>query len=290
MIVRIIIGGIVAILLAVLGTLSAVGLKKTSDLDKELVKANRAIKDHEVEIHKLHEEFQEFEKKFHASGHTSTHWEYEGAFGPENWGKSFPTCGTGQAQAPLDIKGPFEKATVAIKPEYKAGTLRLINNGHTVQVNVPPGSVLKVGGESYDLVQFHFHRPSEEKIDGKPMAMVMHLVHKSASGKLAVVGVLLRESAVQNRALWSLWQHMPAKEGPEVVVESVSLNPANLLPDSLGYYSYDGSLTTPPCTEGVKFFILKTPIGIQREMVDSFPFKMNARPVQPLNGRKISAS
>ncbi len=168
--------------------------------------------------------------------------------------------------------------------------LRIVNNGHTIQVNVPPGNFLKVGGESYELLQFHFHRPSEEQIDGKPMAMVAHLVHKSASGKLAVVGVLMRESAVQNRALWAIWKNMPTKEGPEVTVSSVSINPANLLPESLAHYAYEGSLTTPPCTEGVQFFIMKSPIGIQKEMIDNFPFKMNARPVQPLNGRKISAS
>jgi carbonic anhydrase len=116
------------------------------------------------------------------------------------------------------------------------------------------------------------------------------MVHKSADGKLAVLSVLMRESAVQNRTLWSIWKNMPAKEGPEVEVASVSINPATLLPESLAHYAYEGSLTTPPCTEGVKFFVLKSPIGIQREMIDSFPFKMNARPVQPLNGRKIQAS
>lgn len=283
--------GILVILFGVLGTLGFVNTKKAADLRKEVVAVKKELKDHEKELHKLKEEFEELEKKSHGGAHAGpVHWGYEGEFGPENWGKHFATCGAGKSQSPVDITGSFEKSTVAIKPDYKAGALKILNNGHTVQVNVPPGSTLKVGDESYDLLQFHFHRPSEEKIDGKPMAMVVHLVHKSASGKLAVIGVLMRESAQLNRTLWSIWKNMPKTESPEQVVSGVSINPANLLPESLAHYAYEGSLTTPPCTEGVKFFIMKTPIGVQREMVDSFPFKMNARPVQPLNGRKISAS
>ncbi len=290
MIIRILIGGLVAILLAVLGTLSAVGLKKTSDLDKELGKATRQIKDNEVELRRLQAEFVEFEKKFHSSGKSTSHWEYEGPFGPEAWGKSFPTCAAGKAQSPVDLVGPFEKATAAIKPDYKAGTLRILNDGHAVQVNVPSGSVLNVGTQAYELTHIRFHRPSQTKVDGKPMAMEMHFFHKDASGKLLVLGVLMRESAVQNRALWAMWKHIPAKESAESTVSGVSFNPSNLLPESMGYYAYEGSLTTPPCAEGVQYLILKSPIGVQREMIDNFPFKMNARPVQPLNGRKISAS
>jgi carbonic anhydrase len=290
MFLRILGGGIVFILFAVLGTLSVVTLTKTSDVDKRLYVAEKTLKDHEKELKKLHEELLNFEKKAHKGGSHGDHWAYEGEMGPDKWGTKFATCGTGKSQSPVNITGPFEKAATTIKAEYKPGVLRVVNNGHTVQVNVPPGNFLKVGAESYELLQFHFHRPSEEQIDGKPMAMVVHLVHKSASGKLAVIGVLMRESAVQNRALWAIWKNMPAKEGPEVTVSSVSINPANLLPESMAHYAYEGSLTTPPCTEGVQFFIMKSPIGIQKEMIDSFPFKMNARPVQPLNGRKITAS
>lgn len=220
----------------------------------------------------------------------AAHWGYEGAAGPEQWGRQFATCAIGTTQSPIDIKPPFEKATLALAPDYKSGALRLINNGHTVQVNVAPGSTLKVGGEAYALVQFHFHRPSEERIDGKPMAMVAHLVHQGAGGKLVVVGVLMRESARASRALRALWRHLPPVQGPEVAAPGVTINPADLLPKSRGYYFYEGSLTTPPCTEGVKFFIMKQPIGVRRDMIERFPFKHNARPVQPLNGRKIAAS
>ncbi len=292
MFIRILLGGIVASLFAMVITLSIVNTGKTKDLDTRLAKATKQIKEQEETLQKLEEVVHAIAEKGKGSSHSSgaPHWEYEGEMGPENWGKQFPTCAAGKSQSPLNIVGPFEKSTTTLKADYKPGVLKVLNNGHTIQVNVPPGSTLKVGNESYELVQFHFHRPSEEQIDGKPMAMVTHMVHKSADGKLAVVGVLMRESAVQNRTLWSIWKNMPAKEGPEVEVASVSINPATLLPESLAHYAYEGSLTTPPCTEGVKFFIMKSPIGIQREMIDSFPFKLNARPVQPLNGRKISAS
>lgn len=220
----------------------------------------------------------------------AAHWGYDGAMGPGQWGRQFATCALGTAQSPVDIKPPFERATQALTPHYKSGPLRLIHNGHTVQVNVAPGSTLMVGGQAYALVQYHFHRPSEERIDGKPMAMVAHLVHQGASGQLVVVGVLMRESARASRALRQLWRHLPPRQGPEVAVAGVTINPVDLLPRSRGYYSYEGSLTTPPCTEGVKFFIMKTPIGIRRDMIERFPFKHNARPVQPLNGRTIAAS
>jgi carbonic anhydrase len=217
------------------------------------------------------------------------HWDYEGEMGPENWGKEFPTCAAGKKQSPLNIVGPFEKSKDNLEVSYKPGPLRMLNNGHTIQVNIPPGSSTKINGEVYDLLQFHFHRPSEEKIDGKPMAMVAHFVHKSKAGKLAVIGVLLKEGK-DNEAINVLWDNAPAKEGPEVKLDKISFDPGKLIPAALTHYAYEGSLTTPPCSEGVNFYILKTPVDISKAQVAKFPFKMNARPVQPLNGRKISAN
>ena len=217
----------------------------------------------------------------------AVHWGYEGAMGPESWGNEFPTCARGKAQAPLDIKGPFEKALFNVTPDYKNGPLKIINNGHTIQVNVPPGSKLRIDSQPFELVQFHFHRPSEEQINGKPSAMVAHFVHKNSEGRLAVLGVLLKEGN-ENPGIKALWTHAPAKEGPEVSPEGVTFNPLNLLPREYEFYSYEGSLTTPPCTEGVRFFILKSQVNISREQVEAFPFKKNARPVQPQNGRAIA--
>jgi len=226
-------------------------------------------------------------KDAHGSGEKhAAHWEYEGAMGPENWGKEFPTCGKGKSQAPLNIKGPFEKVRFSVAPDYKQGQLKIVNNGHTIQVNVPVGSKIRIDGRAYDLVQFHFHRPSEEHIDGKPSVMVVHFVHKNLEGELAVLAVMLREGN-ENPGIKTLWTHAPPKEGPEVVPDGVMFNPANLLPREMDFFHYDGSLTTPPCTEKVKFYILKTQVNIAKEQVTDFPFKMNARPVQPANGRPI---
>jgi len=226
-------------------------------------------------------------KDAHGSGEKhAAHWEYEGAMGPENWGKEFPTCGRGKSQAPLNIKGPFEKVRFSVAPDYKQGQLKIVNNGHTIQVNVPVGSKIRIDGRAYDLLQFHFHRPSEEHIDGKPSAMVVHFVHKNLEGELAVLGVMLREGN-ENPGIKTLWTHAPPKEGPEVVPDGVMFNPANLLPREMDFFHYDGSLTTPPCTEKVKFFILKSQVNIGKEQVSDFPFKMNARPIQAPNGRPI---
>ena len=208
---------------------------------------------------------------------------------PAKWGEEFPLCGTGKAQSPLDIRGPFEKTTQAIQLDYKAGPLKVLNNGHTIQVVVSPGSTMSVQGESYELLQFHFHRPSEEHVEGKPSAMVAHLVHKSAAGKLAVVSVLLNEGE-ENALIRSVWSHAPKSKSPETLIPGVEINPKSLMPVKLNFYSYEGSLTTPPCTEGVAFYVLKSPVSISKNQVEGFAFKMNARPTQPLNGRKISAN
>jgi carbonic anhydrase len=229
------------------------------------------------------------EEKGHGKKGHAVHWDYAGEMGPENWGDEFPTCGKGTKQAPLNITGPFEKSKDVLVVNYKEGPLKIVNNGHTIQVNVPEGSTLKINKDVYNLLQFHFHRPSEEQIDGKPMAMVAHFVHKSAEGKLAVLGVLLNEGK-DNEAIKTIWDNAPKSQGPEVVFDKIKFNPGALVPAALTHYSYEGSLTTPPCTEGVNFYILKTPVDISKAQVNAFPFKRNARPVQPLNGRKINAN
>jgi carbonic anhydrase len=222
-------------------------------------------------------------------GAHDVHWGYEGDNGPEHWGQNFPVCGKGKKQSPLNIVGPFEKSKDALSVSYKEGPLKIINNGHTIQVNVEPGSTLTINKEEYDLLQFHFHRPSEEQVDGKNSAMVAHFVHKSKAGKLAVIGVLLNEGK-ENAAIKTLWSNLPPKEGEEHLPPKVKFDPSTMLPQSLSHYAYEGSLTTPPCTEGVNFYILKTQVDLSKAQVAKFPFKLNARPVQSLNGRKIGAN
>ena len=218
----------------------------------------------------------------------AVHWGYEGDNGPEHWGDAFPVCGKGKKQSPLNIIGPFEKSKDTLSVDYKEGPLKMLNNGHTIQVNVEPGSSLTIGKESFDLLQFHFHRPSEEQVDGKNASMVAHFVHKSKEGKLAVIGVMLNEGK-DSAAIKTLWANLPPKEGEEFLPAKVTFNPASMLPKDMGFYNYEGSLTTPPCTEGVQFYILKSPVDISKQQLAKFPFKLNARPVQALNGRKIAA-
>jgi carbonic anhydrase len=221
-----------------------------------------------------------------AAVHTAPHWGYAGEMGPDRWGKEFPTCAKGKSQSPLDIVGPFVKARTSVSADYKEGPLKIVNNGHTIQVNVPPGSKLRIDAKPYELLQFHFHRPSEERVEGKPMSMVVHFVHKGSDGKLVVLGVLLKEGN-ENPGIKALWANMPRKEGPEVIPEGVKFNPGSLLPREFDFFSYEGSLTTPPCTEGVRFFILKSTVNVSAAQVAEFPFDANARPVQSRNGREI---
>ena len=290
---RTIIDIILSAVLGVVLTLSIVTWMKTGSLEAQLTAVQKGLKETNKKVEEAAES-----AKHDADGHgnahapvagATPHWGYEGEMNPAKWGETFPVCGTGKAQSPLDIRGPFEKATATIKLDYKPGPLKLLNNGHTIQVVAAPGSTMSVGGESYELLQYHFHRPSEEHVDGKPSAMVAHFVHKSASGKLAVIGVLLNEGK-ENALIQSVWSHAPKSEAPESAVPGVAINPSALMPSKMNFYSYEGSLTTPPCTEGVTFFILKAAVSLSRAQVDGFPFKMNARPTQPLNGRKITAN
>ena len=225
-----------------------------------------------------------------------SHWSYAGATGPAKWGtleKEYSTCGLGKTQSPIDISDDVAKKTdlPAINFDYKASPLKIIDNGHTIQINYAPGSVITVAGKQYELVQFHFHKPSEEKLNGKSYDMVAHLVHRDQQGALAVVAVLFAANNA-NPLIKTLWDNLPKKKEIETVVDAVKINVADLLPTNKAYYTFAGSLTTPPCSEGVTWFVLKTPTSISTDEVARFArsYPMNARPVQPLNGREVRAS
>jgi carbonic anhydrase len=222
------------------------------------------------------------------------HWTYSGEHGPEHWGDldpGFAVCNSGSRQSPIDISGAKPSDLPAMKFQYQATPLNIINNGHTIQVNYAPGSAMMVGGATYELKQFHFHHPSEEKIDGKGFAMVAHLVHANAQGKLAVVAVLLEEGSA-SPLIQTVWRHIPAKAGPEDKHPDVPINIADLLPADRGYYTFMGSLTTPPCSEDVSWFVLKKPVTLSKEQVEAFGklYPLNARPIQPLKGRLVLES
>lgn len=220
-----------------------------------------------------------------------TYWGYEGKSGPDNWGnlnQEFATCKLGQQQAPIDIPTKSAaKAASVIKLAYKASAGEVINNGHTIQVSLSNAGGANLSGVDYKFLQAHFHAPGEEKVDGKSYPFNAHLVHQSADGKLAVIGVFFKEGS-ENSALKDIFTQMPSKEAK--VALKGKLDPASLLPKSLAYYSYAGSLTTPPCSEGVMFYILKTPMEMSKAQLEQFKklYPMNARPTFPLNGRKIT--
>ena len=221
-------------------------------------------------------------------------WSYAGNKGPQRWGDLEPDyapCKLGQLQSPIDIRNPRKASLPPINFEYKPSALKIINNGHTIQVNYDPGSFISIGDKRYELRQFHFHHPSEERIEGKGYEMELHLVHADADGDFAVVSVLFRNGGT-NHAVQKLWEYLPDKEGSEQSIVGMRINAANLLPQSLGYYTFEGSLTTPPCSEGVTWFVLKSSREMSPQQVTAFAklYPHNARPTQPLDGRIVSES
>jgi carbonic anhydrase len=228
-----------------------------------------------------------------AHGHEG-HWDYEGENGPESWGRmkaEFNKCSTGQRQSPIDIRGGIAVQLEPIQFDYRASSFKVIDNGHTVQVNVPPGNAITVLGRRYELLQFHFHRPSEERINGRQYDMVVHLVHKDAEARLAVVAVLLERGGAAQPLVQAVWNALPLEKGEEQAAPA-PMDLARLLPEDRRYYTYMGSLTTPPCSEGVLWMVMKTPLPVTPEQVDIFArlYPMNARPVQQASGRLIKES
>jgi carbonic anhydrase len=225
---------------------------------------------------------------------TRKHWNYErGHEGPMHWAEldpSFETCGKGQLQSPIDIRQAVKAALPPLQFTYNPVQPNLTNNGHTIQVNVPAGQTLTVGDQTYELLQFHFHTPSEEAVNGKRTAMVAHFVHKNAAGQLGVIGVLIQPGKT-NAAYAPVFDHLPRK-GEHITVDDLQLNLGALLPANKAYYQYAGSLTTPPCSEGVNWMVLKEPVRLGAEQIKAFRriFNANARPIQPGHGRMIKES
>jgi carbonic anhydrase len=223
---------------------------------------------------------------------TPPHWSYEGQTGPSHWGSEDPTyaaCGMGKHQSPIDIENPKTMDLPAIQFAYQPVPLVVTDTGHTMQVNVPPGSGgITVGADHYDLLQFHFHRPSEERIRKQRYPLVVHLVHKSATGKLAVVAVLFRKGG-ENPLLKQVFENFPASGEKEKAVPGVMLDVAQLLPTAQGYYTFSGSLTTPPCSEDVRWFVMKRQMQATSGQIALFGtrYAADARPTQPTNGREI---
>lgn len=219
------------------------------------------------------------------------HWGYSGEGAPQNWGKldpQFATCATGKRQSPIDLGKSMNGDATPVRLDYKKGTAEILNNGHTVQVNYRPGSSLAVDGRSFELKQFHFHSPSENTFNGKHFPLEGHLVHADKDGNLAVVAVMF-SAGPANPFIASLWKMMPAKEGEKKALAE-PLSALEMLPAERHYYRFTGSLTTPPCSEGVRWLVIQEPVSASKAQIAAvakaigFP---NNRPVQPLNARQV---
>ena len=223
-------------------------------------------------------------------------WEYQGKRGELVWSRLDPTyaaCNKGHEQSPIDIRGAhLNKALQPIEFHYNAGSIRLENDGHTIVAHVIPGSYMVAGGVRYELVEFDFHHPGEEAVRGKVTEMSVHLLHRSADGKLAVIAVRLRESQdTPNAVLAQLWPHLPKTAGATVKVAEM-VNAGGLLPADRGYWTYTGSLSSPPCTEDVRWFVFEQELSLSRDQLRVFSqlFRVNSRGLQEAHGRRIEAN
>jgi carbonic anhydrase len=231
----------------------------------------------------------------HAAQGAAHHWNYSGENGPEHWGtedSSFATCGIGKHQSPIDIEKTVVKDLPALEFDYRDVALEVTDTGHSFQVNAAKGSGgFTVGNDRYDLLQVHFHEPSEERVRGAASSMVAHIVHRNAKGELAVIAVLIRTGKT-NEFLRPIFDNLPKKGTKESAVPGKTINLINLLPAHQGYFTFDGSLTTPPCTENVRWFVLKTPVEASEAQVQVFRarYAHNSRPTQPLNARVVEES
>lgn len=212
-------------------------------------------------------------------------WGYAEQHRTAHWQDS--ACNEGKMQSPVNITEYAKAEMPPLELMYKSSPLMVMNSGHTVQAKYAPGSVLKVGGKSYGLLQFDFHTPSEHYISGTPYPMEMHLIHQAEDGELAIIAVMLKVGA-QNPIIQGIWDNVP-EDGLMRTVEDVEYNALGLLPESWSYYRYVGSLTMPPCAENVQWFVMKAPIEISEAQLKAFQnvYPLNARPVQPLNERTI---
>lgn len=231
-----------------------------------------------------------------APAHASAHWTYAGAEGPEHWGEldpAFSLCKSGQHQTPIDLHGAAQKDPT-IGPlafAYAPTPLRILNNGHTVQVEVTSASTLRAIGQTWRLLQFHAHAPSEHTVDGESFALEVHFVHKNDEGRLAVVGVLFAEGA-ESKALAPYFAYAPHDVAPAADVPGTQIDLGALFPKKSPYFHYVGSLTTPPCSEGVEWFVLAEPQQIGKAQLAAFAGAEHGptnRPVQPDKGRDVAA-
>jgi len=225
--------------------------------------------------------------------HPEQHWSYEGETGPDHWGEinsDYYLCAEGKNQSPVNIvtASVIEGDLPDIEFHYYEGPLEILNNGHAIEAEVHPGSYIMVSGVRYDLLQFHFHSSSEHTVDGQHYLVEGHFVHKNDNDELAVIGVFFERGA-ENTVLKPIWDHMPQRAEETFSLET-EVNPEEILPHDRRTYRYSGSLTTPPCSEGVKWFVMATPVTLSDAQVSAFQtiYDYNYRPVLPINARQVA--
>ena len=221
----------------------------------------------------------------------AAHWAYEGKEGPEHWAKlkpEFVTCEAGRNQSPINIEEAIDAPLKPLKGIQKVAAKEILNNGHTVQANFKFGNMLLLDDVPYQMKQVHFHAPSENTIKGKSYPLEAHFVHADKNGNLSVIGVMFKEGKA-NPGLEKLWAQMPKEAGAPIPLKA-KVSASEMIPENRDYYRFSGSLTTPPCSEGVRWLLLKTPMTASKEQIEAFEEVMrhhNNRPVQPLNGRVV---
>ena len=224
------------------------------------------------------------------SSEEETHWGYSGKTGPENWAllsKDNFAC-SGKNQSPINLSGFIEAELSPISFNYQQGGYEIINNGHTVVLKFKPGSTIKNKGNTYNLLQLHFHAPSENHINGKSYPLEAHLVHSDSNGNLSVISVMF-EQGKENAGLASAWESMPKNTGDKYTLDH-TVSALDILPVNRDYYRFNGSLTTPPCSEGVRWFVMKHSVTASKAQIAEFKKALketNNRPLQALNSRLI---
>lgn len=225
-------------------------------------------------------------------------WTYGEDAGPENWGSldpAFQTCADGTEQSPINLE--FSEVTESsdrerVELNYQAGEFSLANDGHTLMAHAAkPDNVLSIEDNNYKLMQFHFHTPSEHQFNGEHYEMELHLVHQNKEGELAVAGIMIKEGA-ENETLMPVWNKFPKEETDSNIPVENLIDVQELLPEDADLFHYNGSLTTPPCSEQVKWMIYEKPISMSSEQIKQFQniFGENHRPVQSLNDREVELS
>lgn len=231
-----------------------------------------------------------------AMAQSGANWDYAGKTGPLAWGKldpAYQACSKGHEQSPIDIHGAhLNKKLQPIEFHYIAGSVEVENTGNLIVAHVRPGSYIVAEGVRYELQQFEFHHPSESAVNGKLTDMDVELLHKSSDGKMAVIEIRMAlDRGAPNAVLAMLWPHLPKTAGGKVTVTDM-VNPRGFLPADQGYWTYPGSLTTPPCTEGVRWFVLENEISVSLDQIRAYTylFRLNSRPLQDTHGRRIEAN